>query len=162
MLQCKIFHSINISFLDFFVVAYFPAENTDCQLTSRNDNKLSKTFNDEMESFDVKKSSFPTFDYAKASSDDLALEEMKTLKATPATDLKLNDDDDEDDEVDAHEQRQPRQQPEQSTTVATKDDVVTFDTAKFVKASFFMQYLLLLNRIFICARRSSVSTKIYV
>lgn len=112
-----------------------------------------------MESFDVKKSSFPTFDYVKATTDDFALEEMKALKASPATDLKLNDD--EDDEVDALEQRQPRQQPEQSTTttVATKDDIVTFDTEKFVKASFFMQYLLLLNRIFICARRSSVSTK---
>ncbi|XP_013103681.1 ATP-binding cassette sub-family G member 1 [Stomoxys calcitrans] len=135
------------------LITKMQVENVDlanCHLTATtNGRKLSKTFNTEVVS--AQKSTFPSLDYAKPAMDELALEELKALKSNTPVDTSVDmthghvaDHDvdvDDDDDVDSGQQ-------------LSKDDL-TFDTEKFSKASFLMQYLLLLNRIFLCSRRNS-------
>ncbi|XP_073827154.1 ATP-binding cassette sub-family G member 4 [Musca autumnalis] len=129
------------------LISQIQVENVDLSHLNASGKKLPKTYNIDMDSVSItsKKSNFPAFDYTKpvVINDELALEEMKALTATskasplpsPPVDM----------EMPAHEK-----QPLNKT-----DTTYTFNTEKFTKASFFMQYLLLMNRIFICAKRSS-------
>ncbi|XP_075153703.1 ATP-binding cassette sub-family G member 1-like [Haematobia irritans] len=115
-----------------------------CHLATVNDKKLSKSFNSPVDK--TQKSTFSSCDYAKPATDDLALEEMKALKTTPVDGhMDITNGHAIDDE---HHNQMDKQK-------SCNDDELTFDTEKFTKASFLMQYLLLLNRIFLCSRRNS-------
>ena len=107
---------------------------TSCHLTSGN--KLTKVFNTTAVNLQL-----PTFDYVKPSADELALEEMKALNTT------------DNNCTDGHAQQQPVQHPQKQSV--TFNDI---DYKNVGQASFFMQYLLLLQRILVCSKRNYVST----
>ncbi|XP_065356936.1 ATP-binding cassette sub-family G member 1 [Calliphora vicina] len=106
---------------------------TSCHLTSGN--KLTKIFNTTAASLQL-----PTFEYVKPSAEELALEEAKALNTT----------DDNTDEPQQQEQQHEQQQPQQPPSKS----LIDIDSKNVVKASFFMQYLLLLKRILICSKRN--------
>lgn len=88
-------------------------------------------------------SKLTAFDYVKPASDDLALEEVKSLNASVGTRAKL---DDKDGNVCSA-----------GRAKISGQRYTTFKALHTEQASFTMQYFLLLNRIIICARRNYVS-----
>nr|XP_014086513.2 ABC transporter G family member 6 [Bactrocera oleae] len=85
-------------------------------------------------------SKFTAFDYVKPAADDVALEEIKSLKASVGTREKL---DDKDGDVCSAGRRK-----------INGRRYTAYKVLHTEQASFIMQYFLLLNRIFICARRN--------
>lgn len=93
-------------------------------------------------------SKFTAFDYVKPAADDVALEEIKSLKASVGTREKL---DDKDGDVCSAGRRK-----------INGRRYTAYKVLHTEQASFIMQYFLLLNRIFICARRNYVSLTFYL
>ncbi|XP_005179745.1 ATP-binding cassette sub-family G member 1 [Musca domestica] len=131
------------------LISKMQVENVDLSHLSGNGKNLAKTFNIElMDGSSIvhpskKTKNFPAFDYTKpvVINDELALEEMKALADGGGNKHPTSVDD-----MEMPHEKQPLNKAEAG---------LTFNTEQFTKASFFMQYLLLMNRIFICAKRSS-------
>ncbi|XP_061402409.1 ATP-binding cassette sub-family G member 1-like, partial [Musca vetustissima] len=140
------------------LISQMQVENVDMSHhLSGSGKNLPKTFNIDMDTSltSKKMSNFPAFDdYTKpvVINNDMVLEEMKALAASGGNKTKSSGAP-EDCGMEMPHEKQPLNKNE--TTTTTTVTTHTFDSENFTKASFFMQYLLLMNRIFICAKRSS-------
>ncbi|KAM7353329.1 ATP-binding cassette sub-family G member 1 [Cochliomyia hominivorax] len=105
---------------------------TSCHLTSNGD-KLTKIFNTTAAGLQMSK----YVDYVKPADEEVALEEMKALNTT-------------DNNMD--ESEEPHQQ--QKSKAKSAPALIDIDSKNVLKASFFMQYLLLFKRILICSKRN--------
>lgn len=79
-------------------------------------------------------------DYVKPSSEEVALEEMEALNAS-----------------DNHTEESELQTAKHHNSKHESSAIVDIDSRNVVKASFFMQYLLLFKRILVCSKRNYVS-----
>ncbi|XP_036327725.1 ATP-binding cassette sub-family G member 1 isoform X2 [Rhagoletis pomonella] len=108
--------------------------------TIKDNEACSKIFSN-LKRFPTAMSKLAAFDYVKTAADDVALEEVKTLNASAAaTSTKMDDSDDEVGST-AHARNVRRR-------------YTAYKALHTQQASFIMQYFLLLNRIFVCARRN--------
>ncbi|XP_067625363.1 ABC transporter G family member 18 [Eurosta solidaginis] len=108
-------------------------------LSRLKDNETCSRIASSFKRFPTTLSKITAFDYVKPAADDVALEEVKTLNAKAAN-TKANDSDDE-----------------IGLAAHAQTDGPRYGVKKTVRtqpASFVMQYFLLLNRIFLCARRN--------
>ncbi|XP_030384896.1 ATP-binding cassette sub-family G member 1 [Scaptodrosophila lebanonensis] len=86
---------------------------------------------------------FSAFEYVKPAANDLALEETKALNASPQPQL----------QTEQLQDGQQQQLPQPPQTLATQSQYFV-NERDISSASFLMQYLLLMQRILVCARRN--------
>ncbi|XP_004530368.1 ATP-binding cassette sub-family G member 4 [Ceratitis capitata] len=113
--------------------------NVQCLLSKIKDNEACSKIASNLKRFPAAISKLTAFDYVKPAADDVSLEEMKTLNARAATNAMM---DDSDNEVGS------------AARTKSNDRYTAYKAVRTEQASFIMQYFLLLNRIFICARRN--------
>ncbi|XP_054741593.1 ATP-binding cassette subfamily G member 4 isoform X1 [Anastrepha obliqua] len=109
-------------------------------LSQIKDNEACSKIVSSLKRFPTAMSKLTAFDYVKPAADDVALEEIKTLNASAVRNARIDDSDD-DAGLAAHAQNNGRR-------------YAAYKALRTQQASFIMQYFLLLNRIFVCARRN--------
>lgn len=118
-----------------------------CNILVYIDNEACSKIASNLKRFPAAISKLTAFDYVKPAADDVSLEEMKTLNARATTNAMM---DDSDNEVGS------------AARTKSNDRYTAYKAVRTEQASFIMQYFLLLNRIFICARRNYVSFLLFL